>query len=174
MKVLFALFFVVLTAEGIANATPINNSTTEVPETVQTVAEVVQPPVNVAPTPIPEPVVEPEQTPKAKPAVISKPVTGSKEEWLRLAEIPESEWGYVDYIVSKESGWNPCAYNPGKSDCNAQPTSACGLAQALPCSKLGTNWSDPVHALKWQYNYVKGRYGGYAQAYNFWKINHWY
>lgn len=100
--------------------------------------------------------------------------SGNKEQWMTAAGIPADQWWAVDYIVSRESGWNPCAYNPGRSDCNAQPTTACGLAQALPCSKLGPNWTDPVHALKWQYNYVTQRYGGYPQAVDFWKINHWY
>lgn len=104
------------------------------------------------------------------------PITGNKHDWLRASGIPESEWTYVDYIVSRESGWNPCAYNPGRSDCNANPTSACGLAQSLPCGKQSKygHWTDPVANLKWQYEYVKGRYGGYAQAYNFWVANHWY
>ena len=103
-------------------------------------------------------------------------ISGGKEQWLAASGIPQSEWQYVDYIVSKESGWNPCAYNPSKSDCNANPTSACGLAQSLPCGKQSKygHWTDPVANLKWQYEYVKGRYGGYAQAYAFWSANKWY
>lgn len=163
------LVILALTVMPRVDAAPINNSTTEVPETVQTVEVVEQPTIqNVATTPTPEPAVEPERPPepiKAK-VVEKKPVTGSKEEWLRLANIPESEWGYVDFIVQKESSWNPNAVNPNGG--------ACGLAQALPCSKLGTNWNDPVHALKWQHAYVTDRYGGYAQAYSFWKNNNWY
>lgn len=92
---------------------------------------------------------------------------GNKDEWLKESGIPESEWKYVDFIVSRESGWNPNATNP--------TSSACGLAQALPCSKIpGKGGYDPVTALKWQYNYVNERYGGYAGAYNFWTKNHWY
>lgn len=101
---------------------------------------------------------------------------GSKEQWMTQAGIPQAEWQYVDYIVSRESGWKPCAYYPSKNDCSASPTSACGLAQSLPCgkqSKFG-HWTDPVANLKWQYEYVTGRYGGYKQAYEFWSINHWY
>lgn len=37
---------------------------------------------------------------------------GNKDAWLAASGIPRSEWGYVDSIVSRESGWNPCAYNP--------------------------------------------------------------
>ena len=101
---------------------------------------------------------------------------GTKEQWMAQAGIPQSEWQYVDYIVRKESGWDPCAYNPSQSDCSANPSSACGLAQSLPCGKQSKygHWTDPVANLKWQYEYVTGRYGGYAQAYNFWTVNHWY
>lgn len=93
-------------------------------------------------------------------------VSGGKEAWLIAAGIPRSEWQYVDYIVQKESGWRPDAVN--------KSSGACSLAQALPCSKIGGNWRDPVVALKWQYNYVKTRYGGYAGAYKFWLANKWY
>ena len=91
---------------------------------------------------------------------------GSKSEWLAASNIPEESWGYVDFMVQKESTWNPNAVN--------RSSGACGLAQALPCSKLGPNWNDPVVALNWMNNYVKGRYGGWEGAYNFWKVNRWY
>lgn len=92
--------------------------------------------------------------------------TGGREDWMRAAGIPESEWQYVDFIVRRESGWNPNALNVSSG--------ACGLAQALPCSKIPGDWTDPVNSLRWQYGYVKGRYGGYAQAYDFWQANRWY
>lgn len=91
---------------------------------------------------------------------------GNKETWMAAAGIPQEHWWAVDSIVSRESGWNPNAVNASSG--------ACGLAQALPCSKMGPNWSDPVVALKWQYNYVNARYGGYPQAVAFWNANHWY
>lgn len=101
---------------------------------------------------------------------------GTKEEWMAAAGIPQDQWWIVDFIVGRESGWNPCAYNPGQSDCNASPTSACGLAQSLPCGKQSSfgHWTDPVANLKWQYQYVTERYGGYQGAYNFWVANSWY
>lgn len=103
-------------------------------------------------------------------------VSGSKAEWLAQSGIPEDQWWAVDSIVSRESGWKPCAYNPGRNDCSANPTSACGLAQALPCGKQAKygHWTDPVANLKWQYEYVTARYGGYPQAVAFWNANHWY
>lgn len=96
---------------------------------------------------------------------------GDKQTWLSQSGIPESEWWAVDWIVSRESGWRPCAYNPGQNDCNANPSSACGLVQQYPCHKIPGDWRDPVLALKWQYNYVTVRYGGYAQAVEYWKIH---
>lgn len=163
----------------------------------QPVAQVTTIGTYVEPEPEPEPVVEStpskpaskpsaKETPKAKETTKAKEKkseetkkaatkveapkktsrSGGKYDWMRAAGIPESQWQYVDYIVSRESGWNPRAVN--------RSSGACGLVQALPCSKLGSNWSDPVHALKWQYSYVKSRYGGYAGAYSFWQRNHWY
>lgn len=100
----------------------------------------------------------------------SKPntiISGSKQEWMAAAGIPESDWQYVDYIVNRESSWNPNAVNTSSG--------ACGLAQALPCAKTGcVPYNDPVCALRWQLGYVNARYGGYAGAYKFWTNNHWY
>jgi Transglycosylase SLT domain len=87
--------------------------------------------------------------------------------WMSEAGIPESDWSFVDTIVTRESGWNPKAVN--------QSSGACGLAQAYPCNKTGCSDStDAVCSLKWQFGYVKNRYGGYQGAVNFWNTNHWY
>ena len=91
---------------------------------------------------------------------------GTKSDWLAASNIPQDMWGYADFMVQKESGWNPNAMN--------KSSGACGLAQALPCSKLGPNWNDPVVALNWMNGYVNGRYGGWEGAYNFWVKNRWY
>lgn len=115
---------------------------------------------------LPKTTTSPSPTPNLAPTPPKTVVTGNRQTWLAASGIPESDWKYVDYIVSRESSWNPLAVNRNGG--------ACGLVQALPCSKLGPNWSDPVVALKWQHSYVKARYGGYAGAYAFWVINHWY
>lgn len=95
-------------------------------------------------------------------------VSGNKQTWLTASGIPSSEWWAVDWIVSRESGWNPCAYYPGHSNCSASPYGACGLVQQNPCGKIPGRWTDPVAALRWQYQYVTARYGGYAEA-----VYHW-
>jgi uncharacterized protein YabE (DUF348 family) len=102
----------------------------------------------------------------SKPKTIAYTGGGTKSEWLAASNIPQESWGYADFMVAKESGWNPNAVN--------KSSGACGLAQALPCSKLGPNWSNPVVALNWMNNYVNGRYGGWEKAYNFWQVNRWY
>jgi len=119
--------------------------------------------------------VKPKQKQKPKPKkVAERPPTpnatvepsGTKTDWMRSAGIPEKDWQYVDYIVSKESSWNPHAVNASSG--------ACSLVQALPCSKIPGNWRDPVTALKWQFAYVVSRYGDYEQAHRFWESNRWY
>ncbi len=91
---------------------------------------------------------------------------GAPAEWMAAAGIAESDWTFVDYIVSRESGWNPNATNAGSG--------ACGLVQALPCSKVPGNGYDPVDNLRWANGYATGRYGSWASAYAFWTANHWW
>ncbi len=106
---------------------------------------------------------------------------GNKDEWLAASGIPREEWGYVDSIVQRESGWNPNAIN--------KSSGACGLAQALPCSKVPGNPYNPVDSLRWMNAYVNGRYydgspytrgvcsgitSRWACAYTFWNVYHWY
>lgn len=93
-------------------------------------------------------------------------VSGDKQSWLASSGIPQSEWGYVDSIVTRESGWNPSAVNASSG--------ACGLGQQLPCGKWSGAWNDPVAALVAQHGYVKERYGSYANAVAFWNANHYY
>lgn len=130
-------------------------------------------PVNVEPLDIhleTAPAEELPPEPPPAPAAPSIPMYsggGSPADWMAAAGIPESDWGYVDFIVSRESGWNPNATNSSSG--------ACGLAQALPCGKVGgAGGYDPVTALAWQHSYVTNRYGGYAGAVEFWLANHWY
>lgn len=91
---------------------------------------------------------------------------GAPAEWMAAAGISGDDMGYVDYIVSRESGWNPNATN--------RSSGACGLVQALPCSKVPGNGYDPVDNLRWATGYAVGRYGSWAGAYAFWTSNHWW
>jgi len=70
----------------------------------------------------------------------------------------------VDFIVSRESGWNVNALN--------KSSGACGLFQALPCAKMGG--MEVSNQLNWGLNYIARRYGTPAGAYAFWQAHHWY
>lgn len=96
-------------------------------------------------------------------------IPADKEAVMRAAGIAASDFAYVNYIVSRESGWNAAARNP---------SGAFGLCQALPGSKMasaGSDWmSNPVTQLRWCDGYAKGRYGSWAAAYNTWVSKHWW
>ena len=115
------------------------------------------------------------QAAKAQPAASSGAIAlgsplytggGAPSDWMAAAGIAQSDWGYVDYIVSRESGWNPNATNASSG--------ACGLVQALPCSKVPGGGYNPVANLQWATGYATGRYGSWAGAYAFWTANHWW
>ena len=95
---------------------------------------------------------------------------GSHEDWMSRAGISPSDYGYVNYIVTRESHWNPLARN--------RSSGATGLCQALPGSKMasaGSDWAtNPITQLRWCNGYAVGRYGSWAKAYQFWTTNHWW
>jgi len=98
-------------------------------------------------------------------SIILTPVTGEPADWMRSAGINESDMGYVDYIIGKESGWGYTKWNYGGSG-------AYGLGQALPAYKMSQFGDDymtnPVTQLRWATAYAEGRYGSWAAAYDFW------
>lgn len=103
---------------------------------------------------------------KASPAV---QISGSHADWMRAAGIAESDFGYVDVIIGRESGWGVTKYNYAGSG-------AYGLGQALPASKMAKYGSDymtnPVTQLKWANAYATSRYGSWAGAYSHWVVRH--
>src|SRR5690348_10788738 len=72
-------------------------------------------------------VVTPMPTPQA---VVVVAASGSHADWLTAAGIPQSDWQYVDYIVTRESGWQVTVANPSSG--------SYGLCQALPRTKMAT------------------------------------
>jgi hypothetical protein len=88
------------------------------------------------------------------------------------AGIRESDYGYVDYIVSHEGGWD------GVTKYNRSGSGAYGICQALPGSKrasAGSDWAtNPVTQLRWCSGYASGRYGSWYGAYNFWLSRHYW
>lgn len=128
--------------------------------------------VSPKPTPTPSPTVSVESDQAREVAERAAPARppysggGSAAEWMAAAGIAESDRGYVEFIVRRESSWNPNATNPSSG--------ACGLVQALPCSKVPGNGYDPIDNLRWASGYAEARYGGWAPAYDFWTRNHWW
>lgn len=96
-------------------------------------------------------------------------VSGDKAALMAAAGIAESDFGFVDYIVSKESGWRPGA---------ASSSGAYGLCQALPGSKMASVASDyltnPITQLQWCTGYATQRYGSWAGAYRAWLAQGWW
>ena len=70
------------------------------------------------------------------------------------------------FIYQKESGNRTDAINP--------ESGACGLGQALPCSKLPCTLQDYVCQDAWFTNYAMSRYGSWAAARTFWENNRWW
>ncbi len=95
-------------------------------------------------------------------------ISKDKAAVMAAAGISPSDYQYVDYIVTRESGWRV----------NATNGSTWGLCQALPGSKMstaGADWqTNPVTQLRWCDGYAMSRYGSWAAAYNTWVSKHWW
>lgn len=89
-----------------------------------------------------------------------------REQWLKDAGVPYEEWPAAKELISRESGWRPDAVNSSSG--------ACSLVQALPCSKIPGDWSDPVNAIRWGNQYVINRYGGWPGALAHSHLKNWY
>ena len=76
--------------------------------------------------------------------------------WHRL-----SEWRAADATIRPESGWNPCAVYPGRSDCEYTGSSSCGIPQANPCpySWRGRLYRTRFAQVRWFVRYIARRYG---------------
>lgn len=126
------------------------------------------------------------QTVVTKPAVTQIAVIGTSLSGIKgdmaLAGIAPSDYTYVDYIISHESGWCPTKAQGQYGGCPAYTgyvpaTGGYGLCQSTPGSKMasaGADWAtNPITQLKWCSSYAS-RYGGWAGAYAFWVAHHWW
>ena len=103
--------------------------------------------------------------------------TGDHLHWLKQAGIPESWWSDISWIINKESGWNPRAYNPT----NTSTGHAYGIAQITSqqwgqyYARHGHDWrTNPIAQLMGMKDYIRGRYGTAARAKAWWESHGWY
>lgn len=80
------------------------------------------------------------------------------------------QWFAFDAIVRRESGWNPCAYYPHRSDCGYRGSNSCGIPQANPCpsSWRGRLFSTRFAQVRWGIAYIVDRYGDPIAALAYW------
>lgn len=76
-----------------------------------------------------------------------------------------ADWDALDWIVQRESGWNPNAANP--------TSSARGLFQKMT-SLHGPLEKTIEDQIAWGLNYIAQRYGSPTAAKAFWEKNRWY
>lgn len=70
-------------------------------------------------------------------------------------------------LWNKESGWRWWADNP--------TSSAYGIPQALPGSKMGRGWrTNPKVQIRWGLSYIKSRYGSGCAAWRHSQARNWY
>lgn len=112
--------------------------------------------------------------------LVSMPVeakTYTKKECKQYAyqQVLKKGWSINDYnnlvkLWQKESGWNAKARN--------KRSGACGIPQALPCSKMKKYGKDYKTNCKvqinWGLNYIKKRYKTPTSAWKHFKKKHWY
>ena len=92
-----------------------------------------------------------------------------------LQQVIKKGWTLKDYdnlvkLWNKESGWNAKARN--------KRSGACGIPQALPCSKMKKYGKDYKTNCKvqinWGLTYIKSRYKTPTKAWNHFQKKHWY
>jgi len=111
-------------------------------------------------------------------------IPDDKQVVMAAAGIAPSDYPYVDFILSHESGWCPTklqgqiGYCPPYAPESLPNHLGYGLGQATPGSKMssfGADWkTNPITQIKWATSYVNGRYKSWEAAYNFWQNNHWW
>jgi hypothetical protein len=80
------------------------------------------------------------------------------------------EFGCLDALWQKESGWSYRAANPSSS--------AYGIPQALPGSKMATEGGDwrtnPLTQIEWGLGYIERSYGSPCAAWSHSQSSNWY
>ena len=109
-------------------------------------------------------------------------IPSDKQAVMAAAGIAVSDYPYVDFIMSHESGWCPTklqgqiGYCPPYAPVSIPNNLGYGIGQATPGSKMasfGADWkTNVVTQLHWATSYAKARYGSWAAAYNHWQDRH--
>ncbi len=95
-------------------------------------------------------------------------IPSDKKAVMAAAGISASDYGYVDYIFSRESHWNAASRSANGRYVGLGQTNPATLSAACP------NWqADPVCQTQFFTRYA-GRYGGWAGAYNAWLSKGWW
>jgi hypothetical protein len=80
-----------------------------------------------------------------------------------------SQWGCLDSLWTRESGWRVYASNP---------SGAYGIPQALPGSKMasaGSDWrTNPATQIRWGLGYIASAYGSPCAAWRHSQSHNWY
>jgi hypothetical protein len=100
--------------------------------------------------------------------------TPSAARQIARAMLPAFHWaaqyGYLNRLWARESGWNRYAFNPSSG--------AYGIPQAVPGSKMasaGPHWrSNPATQIRWGLRYIRARYGSPRRAWNHELAYGWY
>lgn len=106
--------------------------------------------------------------------VYSKPsnthYSGGSAKSYALSRVGASQFGCLDRLWTKESGWNHRAMNPSSG--------AYGIPQSLPASKMASAGSDyltnPITQVKWGLGYISSRYGSPCNAWAHSQSVGWY
>ncbi|WP_312888429.1 aggregation-promoting factor C-terminal-like domain-containing protein [Nonomuraea rhodomycinica] len=89
---------------------------------------------------------------------------------LASAGFGADQWGCLERLWQKESGWNERAMN--------RYSGAYGIPQSLPGSKMasaGADWqTNAATQIKWGLGYIKGRYGTPCGAWGHSQSTGWY
>ena len=114
---------------------------------------------------------------KAREAAIAALATtapkGEIQQYAHDLVIGSYGWSEADFAAlvklwNRESGWNPNSRN--------SYSGACGIPQALPCSKIANAFGDNSwqSQVKWGLRYISGRYGSPSNAWAHSESVGWY
>lgn len=88
----------------------------------------------------------------------------SVAEQVTIKHFGAGQWPAMRELINRESGCNVYARNP--------KSGACGIPQALPCSKMQDK--SLSGQLEWMASYIKGRYGTPGSALSWHNKMNWY